>query len=89
MRTCLIPTEISQSDEDELIAVSFAGLYDLERGRPTRFLRRAGLTCDAVHAPNGIFQQFAATAERQPTQSDRDCRYESMLGLVFVHESER
>ncbi|KEY76890.1 hypothetical protein BA78_1377 [Aspergillus fumigatus] len=29
--------KISQSDEDELIAVSFAGLYDLERGRSTLF----------------------------------------------------
>ena len=24
--------ELSQGDEDELVAVSFAGLYDLERG---------------------------------------------------------
>ena len=24
--------ELSQADEDELVAVSFAGLYDLERG---------------------------------------------------------
>ncbi|KAL4803284.1 hypothetical protein BDV18DRAFT_145557 [Aspergillus unguis] len=34
--------KISQSDEEELLAISFAGLYDLER----------------VHAPNGIYQAF-------------------------------
>ncbi|RLM01549.1 hypothetical protein CFD26_108537 [Aspergillus turcosus] len=60
--------KISQSDEDELIAVSFAGLYDLER----------------VHAPNGIFQQFAATAELQPTQSDRDCPYETPNNVHII-----
>ncbi|KAH1762083.1 hypothetical protein EMGR_004868 [Emarellia grisea] len=53
--------KISQSDEDELIAVSFAGLYDLER----------------VHAPNGIFQQFGGATEWQSTQSQRDCPYET------------
>ncbi|KAF7165458.1 hypothetical protein CNMCM6106_001616 [Aspergillus hiratsukae] len=60
--------KISQSDEDELIAVSFAGLYDLER----------------VHAPNGIFQQFAATAEPQPTQSERDCPYETPNNVHII-----
>ncbi|PLN83555.1 hypothetical protein BDW42DRAFT_64314 [Aspergillus taichungensis] len=35
----------SQSDEDELVAISFAGLYDLER----------------IHAPHGIYQQFEAS----------------------------
>ncbi|OJJ43849.1 hypothetical protein ASPZODRAFT_135880 [Penicilliopsis zonata CBS 506.65] len=34
--------KFSQSDEDELIAISFASSYDLER----------------VHAPNGVFQQM-------------------------------
>lgn len=29
----LMLAELSQGDEDELVAVSFAGLYDLERGR--------------------------------------------------------
>ncbi|RDW83848.1 tetratricopeptide repeat protein [Aspergillus mulundensis] len=36
--------ELSQSDEEELLAISFAGLFDLER----------------VHAPNGIYQSLPA-----------------------------
>ncbi|KAL4911688.1 hypothetical protein BDW62DRAFT_207200 [Aspergillus aurantiobrunneus] len=36
--------KLSQSDEEELLAISFAGLYDLER----------------VHAPNGIYQSLPA-----------------------------
>ncbi|KAL4945135.1 hypothetical protein BDV06DRAFT_231825 [Aspergillus oleicola] len=36
--------KISQSDEEELLAISFAGLYDLEK----------------VHAPNGIYQPLSA-----------------------------
>ncbi|KAL4927505.1 uncharacterized protein BDV17DRAFT_292506 [Aspergillus undulatus] len=39
--------KISQSDEEELLAISFAGLYDLEK----------------VHAPNGIYQPLPAAAE--------------------------
>lgn len=34
--------ELAQADEEELLAISFAGLYDLER----------------VHAPNGTFQSL-------------------------------
>ncbi|KAL4905294.1 hypothetical protein BDW74DRAFT_185318 [Aspergillus multicolor] len=36
--------KLSQSDEEELLAISFAGLFDLER----------------VHAPNGIYQSVPA-----------------------------
>ncbi|KAL2811798.1 hypothetical protein BJX63DRAFT_269183 [Aspergillus granulosus] len=35
--------KISQGDEEELVAISFAGLYDLER----------------IHAPNGIYQPLS------------------------------
>ncbi|RAH42198.1 TPR-like protein [Aspergillus brunneoviolaceus CBS 621.78] len=45
--------KMSQSDEDELIAISFAGLYDLER----------------VHAPNGIYHQIENNNESQLNQS--------------------
>ncbi|KAL4872109.1 hypothetical protein BDV12DRAFT_6703 [Aspergillus spectabilis] len=39
--------KISQSDEEELLAISFAGLYALER----------------VHAPNGLYQPLPASTE--------------------------
>ncbi|PYH48158.1 uncharacterized protein BP01DRAFT_413884 [Aspergillus saccharolyticus JOP 1030-1] len=45
--------KMSQSDEDELIAISFAGLYDLER----------------VHAPNGIYHHIENDNEPQLNQS--------------------
>ncbi|OGM50232.1 hypothetical protein ABOM_001157 [Aspergillus bombycis] len=46
--------KFSQSDEDELVAISFAGFYDLER----------------AHAPNGLYQPFeGSTAETHPGQS--------------------
>ncbi|OOO05908.1 hypothetical protein OAory_01015690 [Aspergillus oryzae] len=46
--------KFSQSDEDELVAISFAGLYDLER----------------VHAPNGVYQPFeGGTTVTHPGQS--------------------
>ncbi|KAE8354753.1 hypothetical protein BDV28DRAFT_71330 [Aspergillus coremiiformis] len=46
--------KFSQSDEDELIAISFAGLYDLER----------------VHAPNGLYQPIEGSGtETHPGQS--------------------
>ncbi|KAE8151245.1 hypothetical protein BDV25DRAFT_128931 [Aspergillus avenaceus] len=46
--------KFSQSDEDELIAISFAGLYDLER----------------VHAPHGIYHEFEGSiTETHPGQS--------------------
>lgn len=42
----LMLAELSQGDEDELVAVSFAGLYDLERGmhRYNLFLLTGELT---------------------------------------------
>ncbi|PWY72311.1 tetratricopeptide repeat domain protein [Aspergillus heteromorphus CBS 117.55] len=46
--------KFSQSEEDELVAISFAGLYDLER---------------AVHAPNGIYRQIDANNEPRKAQS--------------------
>ncbi|KAL4898637.1 hypothetical protein BDV59DRAFT_167259 [Aspergillus ambiguus] len=48
--------KFSQGDEDELVAVSFAGLYDLER----------------VHAPNGTYQQIdsSTAAETQTLPSN-------------------
>ncbi|PLB49391.1 hypothetical protein P170DRAFT_509943 [Aspergillus steynii IBT 23096] len=45
--------KFSQSDEDELIAISFAGIYDLEK----------------VHAPNGTYQQFEGSATETNGQS--------------------
>ncbi|RAL08345.1 tetratricopeptide repeat domain protein [Aspergillus homomorphus CBS 101889] len=45
--------KISPSDEDELIAISFAGLYDLER----------------VHAPNGIYHPMESSNDSQLDQS--------------------
>ncbi|KAB8264007.1 hypothetical protein BDV32DRAFT_91732 [Aspergillus pseudonomiae] len=46
--------KFSQSDEDELVAISFAGFYDLER----------------VHAPNGFYQPFeGSTTGTHPSQS--------------------
>ncbi|KAL4967396.1 tetratricopeptide repeat protein [Aspergillus stella-maris] len=39
--------KISQSDEEEMLAISFAGLYDLEK----------------VHAPNGIYKALPAGPE--------------------------
>ncbi|KAB8237700.1 tetratricopeptide repeat protein [Aspergillus alliaceus] len=54
LRDSLSLRKFSQSDEDELVAISFAGLYDLER----------------VHAPNGIYQPFEGNAtEPHPDQS--------------------
>ncbi|KAE8383183.1 hypothetical protein BDV26DRAFT_251861 [Aspergillus bertholletiae] len=46
--------KFSQSDEDELVAISFAGLYDLER----------------VHAPKGLYQTFeSSTTDTHPGRS--------------------
>ncbi|KAL5339735.1 hypothetical protein BJX70DRAFT_363011 [Aspergillus crustosus] len=45
--------KISQSDEEELLAISFAGLYDLER----------------IHAPNGLYQPLPAGTEMGLSES--------------------
>ncbi|KAF9891338.1 hypothetical protein FE257_004193 [Aspergillus nanangensis] len=43
--------KLSQGDDDELVAISFAGLYDLER----------------VHAPNGKYRQIDSNAAETQT----------------------
>ncbi|KAI2890517.1 hypothetical protein CBS76997_6616 [Aspergillus niger] len=45
--------KFSQGEEDELVAIGFSGLYDLER----------------VHAPHGIYQQIEGNNEAGTTQS--------------------
>ncbi|KAI9934024.1 hypothetical protein MW887_005097 [Aspergillus wentii] len=61
----LTATEFSQSEEDELIAISFAGLYDLER----------------VHAPNGFFQPFDGTFEAPKSQAGSGITLSAPVGL--------
>jgi hypothetical protein len=53
--------EMSQGDEEELLAISFAGLYDLERG--TSFILHVNMAQEAnvrvAHAPNGVYQALS------------------------------
>ncbi|KAL4778567.1 hypothetical protein BJX76DRAFT_362611 [Aspergillus varians] len=45
--------KLSQGDEEELLALSFSGLYDLER----------------VHAPNGVYQPIPAGTGKGPSDT--------------------
>lgn len=60
--------ELAQNDEDELVAISFSGLNDLERGN---IIPRSSPLLDytdlSVHAPNGAFQQLGIRGGEPPT----------------------
>ncbi|XHF96765.1 hypothetical protein AWENTII_000383 [Aspergillus wentii] len=60
--------KFSQSEEDELIAISFAGLYDLER----------------VHAPNGFFQPFDGTFEAPKSQAGSGITLSAPVGTAVM-----
>ncbi|KAA8643317.1 uncharacterized protein ATNIH1004_010084 [Aspergillus tanneri] len=60
--------KFSQSDEDELVAISFAGLYDLER----------------VHAPNGVYQQFEGSSTGPTHEQSVASFTSSANGMPFI-----
>ncbi|EAU32455.1 conserved hypothetical protein [Aspergillus terreus NIH2624] len=65
--------KFSQGDEDELVAVSFAGLYDLER----------------VHAPNGIYQPIDSTAAETQTLPSNASFISSVANDSFICDGKR